>query len=100
MFAFVFGLTFVFNLALNNLLPEGCACTEQDDVFSVLLWYFDYDLHCVLLAVYVLIIQPKDQSVKSQCCKKATQSGRSIQAMQPVALRQGVAVAGPSVPDR
>jgi len=33
------------------------------------------------------------------CCKKATQSGGSIQAMQPVALRQGVAVAGPSDPD-
>jgi len=71
----VLGLTTVLDLALNNLLFEGRVRTEQDDVFSVLLWYFDYNLHCVLLAVYVLIIQPKAQSVKSQCCKKATQSG-------------------------
>ena len=68
MFAFVFRLTTVLDLALDYLLLEGRACTEQDDVFSMLLWYFDCDLHSVLLAVYVLIIQPKAQSVKSQCC--------------------------------
>jgi hypothetical protein len=53
-FAFVFGLTFEFDFALHNLLFEGRACTEQDDVFSMLFWYFDNYLHCALLTMYLL----------------------------------------------
>jgi hypothetical protein len=53
-FAFVLGLTTVLDLALHNLLPEGRACTEQDDVLSMLFWYFDYNLHFALLTMYLL----------------------------------------------
>jgi hypothetical protein len=52
--SFVFRLTFEFDFAVDYLLLEGRACTEQDDVFSVLLWYFDCDLHCALLTMYLL----------------------------------------------
>ena len=75
----MFRLTFVFNLALNNLLLEGCARTEQNDVLSVLLWYFDYNLHLVLLSVYVLIIAPKrnpvNQTVNQGVVKKPHSPG-------------------------
>jgi hypothetical protein len=47
----VLGLTFVFDLALNNLLLEGCARTEQHDVLSMLFWDFDSNLHIALLSV-------------------------------------------------
>jgi hypothetical protein len=52
--SFVFGLTFVFDLALNYLLFEGCARTEQHDVLSVFGFNFDCDLHCALLTMYLL----------------------------------------------
>jgi len=54
MLSFVFGLTFKFDFALNYLLLERRASTEQNDVLSVLFWDFDCDLHCVLLTMFLL----------------------------------------------
>ena len=51
MFAFVFGLTTVLDLALDYLLLERCARTEQHNVLSMLFGDFDYNLHGVLLSV-------------------------------------------------
>ena len=65
-FAFVFRLTFKFDFAVNNLLLEGCACTEQDDVFSMLLWYLNYYLHLALLTLCVYY------SKESSICQPTT----------------------------
>jgi hypothetical protein len=54
MLSFVFGLTFKFDFALNYLLLERRASTEQNDVLSVLFWDFDCDLHFVLLTMFLL----------------------------------------------
>jgi hypothetical protein len=47
----VFGVAFILDLALNNLLLEGRILGKENKVFSVLFGYFDYDLHSVLLSV-------------------------------------------------
>ena len=51
MFAFVFGLTFVFNLALYNLLLEGCILGKENKMLSMLFGYLNSNLHGVLLSV-------------------------------------------------
>jgi hypothetical protein len=60
------GLTFVFDLALNNLLLEGCILGKENKMLSMLFGYFDCNLHSVLLSVYVLIIAPKRNPVNQK----------------------------------
>ena len=61
--SFVFRLTFEFDFALDYLLLERRARTEQHDVFSMLFWYFDCDLHYALslLCFYYSKEQPISQ---------------------------------------
>jgi hypothetical protein len=47
----MFGLTLVLNFALDYLLLERCARTEQHNMLSMLFGDFDYNLHGVLLSV-------------------------------------------------
>jgi hypothetical protein len=51
MLAFVFGLTFILNLALYPLLLEGRILTKQDYMRPSFVWYFYNNLHLVLLSV-------------------------------------------------
>ena len=75
----MFRLTFVFDLALNNLLLEGCILGKENKVFSMLFRYLNSNLHLVLLSVYVLIIAPKrnpvNQTVNQGVVKKPHSPG-------------------------
>jgi hypothetical protein len=69
------GLTTVLDLALDYLLLEGRTCTEQDDVFSVLLWYFDYNLHLALLTLCVYYSKESSISQPTTVVKKPHSPG-------------------------
>jgi len=62
----VFGLTFILDLALYNLLPEGCILSKENKVLSVLFGNLYGDLHCVLLSVcvYYTAKSPERQAPK------------------------------------
>jgi hypothetical protein len=62
----MFALTFVFDLALYNLLLKGCILSKENKMLSMLFGYFDCNLHLVLLSVYVLIIAPKRNPVNQK----------------------------------
>jgi hypothetical protein len=45
------GVASILDLALYNLLFEGCVLGKENKVFSMLFGYFDSNLHIALLTV-------------------------------------------------